>query len=230
LILSGTILVFAINSPLVSLFSNLILSCNMFGTRPREHLVKDSESELSDSASFSSKLRRSNLTNIWKTPSLNPEYDYPAALLPGNLRRTTAWIRNILEPKVAYEGPDALLSDDVLTIHTTLLALQDHHLSRYVLRFSRIHLAVATICGRATRWPSKLIEEADRVIAHFELLFGSLKHVKVPIFELDGRLYGICAPSDITRNVSNSQCFWSEFLRHQYRINISILLHTPQRI
>jgi hypothetical protein len=128
--------------------------------------------------------------------------DYSELLLPGQLRRTTAWIRDILDPTVAREGPDALRADDVLAIHTLLLVLQTHHVSQYVLRFSRIHLAVTEICGRATRWPKKLVDESDRVMAHLEMKFGSLKHIKAPLFDLDGRLSGVCERSDITKAVS----------------------------
>jgi hypothetical protein len=131
-----------------------------------------------------------------------PQPEYPQLLMPGQLRRTAAWIRDILDPVVAREGPDALRADDVLAIHTLLLALQIYDVSQYALRFSRIHLAVAEICGRATRWPKKLVDESDRVIAYLEVKFGPMKHIKVPLFDLDGRLFGICERSDITRDVS----------------------------
>jgi hypothetical protein len=171
----------------------------MLAFRPRERLAEESGSEVMDSTTITSKPWPSNPTTTWKLASLHPEYHN--ILLPGNLRRTAAWIRDILEPKVACEGPDVLLPDDVLTIHMVFLALQNHHVSQYLLRFSRIHLAVTTVCGRATRWPSKLVDEADRVIAHLEMLFGSLKHIKVQIFGAHGRLSGICDQTDITRDV-----------------------------
>jgi hypothetical protein len=176
----------------------------MFGSRPNKRPANEINTAVPILTSFSSKPWTSNPTTTWKNPSLSAEYDYHTILIPGNLRRTTAWIRDILEPKVACEGPDALLSDDALTVHTVLLALQNHDVSLHVLRFSRIHLAVSTICRRATRWPGKLIDEADRVISHFEVLFGPLQRLKVPIFGTDGRLFGICDRTDITRDVSNS--------------------------
>lgn len=128
--------------------------------------------------------------------------EVPSSIAPENLRKTAAWIRDDLDPLVAREGPQALLLDDVLTIHTLLLALQNVQIGIQALRISRIHLAVAEICGKATRWPAKLADEADRVLAHLEDSYGSLQSIRIPLFENKGRLFGICTAGDNSREVS----------------------------
>lgn len=90
--------------------------------------------------------------------------DSPAILSAANLRETAAWIRDVLDPLVAREGPNELHPDDVLTLHTTLLSLQKWPVSKWTLKYSRIGLAIMEICGKATRWPAKLADEADKYI------------------------------------------------------------------
>jgi hypothetical protein len=128
-------------------------------------------------------------------------FDVPSILSASNLRETASWIRNDLDPIVAREGPNELNPDDVLTIHSILLALQQHQISLWTLRFSRIHLACSDICGRASRWPARLADEADRVVEHLESFYGRLRDIQCPIFERGGRLWGICDPRDLTRDV-----------------------------
>jgi hypothetical protein len=197
----------------------------MFVPRPRELLAIDIELEQSE--------RRHTTSKVWSPtpPSWKRVPLYPDILTPGNLRRTAAWIRDVLDPVVACNGPGVLRADDVLTIHIVLLALQAHQMSLYVLRFSRIHLAVANICGKATRWPKMLIDESDRVIDHLVQMFGPLKDIKLPLFELDGRLHGICGPSEITRDVSFlpscSLLLTHSHLLDEYIPSVTLLSGTP---
>ena len=95
--------------------------------------------------------------------------ELPVILSPSNLRETAAWIRDVLDPLVAREGPVELHPDDVLTLHTILLNLQKWPISRWTLRYSRIGLAIVLICGKCTRWPAKLADEADKYEHYVEL-------------------------------------------------------------
>lgn len=127
---------------------------------------------------------------------------YPDSLHVVNLRKTSAWIRDELDPLMAREGPNELHPDDVLTLHNVFLDLQQHQVSLATMQFSRIHLAVAEVCGKATRWPKKLADEADRVIMCLEGYYGPLKTVRTPLYEVGGRLHGISEPRDLTRDVN----------------------------
>ena len=80
---------------------------------------------------------------------------------PDFLRQQTRWIRDDLDPQVARDGPDALHSNDILTLDEFLRRLLVSKLPLEDIRFSRLHLAVLAICARATRWPTKLIEKAE---------------------------------------------------------------------
>jgi hypothetical protein len=122
------------------------------------------------------------------------------------LRKTAAWIRDDLDPLVAREGPQALDPNDVLSLHSLLLDLQMEPISIHLLRTSRIYLAVREICGKATRWPSRLIDEADQVIQAWEATLGPLKNIRTPLYEKGGRLHGICDPSQTEREV-RINCF-----------------------
>lgn len=130
------------------------------------------------------------------------EAEYPASLHVVNLRQTSAWIRDDLDRLIARQGPNALHPDDVLTLHSIFLNLQQHKISLATMRFSRIHLAVSDVCGKATRWPKKLADEADRVVLLFEECFGPLKAIRTPLYEVGGQLHGISEPRDLTRDVS----------------------------
>ncbi|KAF2396353.1 hypothetical protein EJ06DRAFT_585235 [Trichodelitschia bisporula] len=72
-------------------------------------------------------------------------------------------------------------------------------LNRDILRFSRIHLAVSEMCGKATRWPACLADEAERVVKAIEEVFGKISSIGVCLFEPGGRLWGVIAPGDGTK-------------------------------
>lgn len=129
--------------------------------------------------------------------------DYPRSLHVVNLRKMSAWIRDTLDPLMARDGPNALHPDDVLTLHNIFLDLQHHQISLATLQFSRIHLAVSVVCGKATRWPSKLADEADRVILCLQSCHGPLELVQTtPLYEVGGRLHGISEPRHLTKDVT----------------------------
>lgn len=121
-----------------------------------------------------------------------PCNEVPTILCPFPLRSSASRIRDILDPLVAREGPNALLPEDVLAVHNLLAALRKFAVPQDVIRFSRIHFAVADICGKATRWPTSLAERADVVTRRFEAMFGPIKELRPPLFEMGGRLWGIC--------------------------------------
>ena len=119
-----------------------------------------------------------------------------------HLRETAGWIRDDLDPLVARDGPQGLDPNDVLTLHSLLLDLQIEPVSIHLLRFSRIFLAVRDICGKATRWPSKIVDEADRLVEYWEDAVGPLENIRTPLYEKGGRLSGICLPTQTEREAS----------------------------
>jgi hypothetical protein len=126
----------------------------------------------------------------------------PSILSTTALRETASWIRDVLDPAVAREGCTQLQPDDVLTLHNLLIALRQYSVPLSTIRCSRIHLAVAEICGKATRWPAKLCDEADFVVRELELTFGPLGNIQPPLFERGGRLWNICDQTQLSRTVS----------------------------
>ena len=118
-----------------------------------------------------------------------------------HLRHQARWIRDDLDPQVACNGPDALHSDDILTLDEFLRRLLTSTPSLSSIRFSRLHLAIRSISGQATRWPSKLIERADAVRASWEKEYGSLQDLAIPLYEPGGRLYGVCKPEDLSKEL-----------------------------
>jgi hypothetical protein len=130
------------------------------------------------------------------------EENLPLHLRRECLRALASRIRDELDPIIAREGPKALHPDDALDIHTVLLDLTQHRISVYSIRYSSIHLAVEAICGKATRWPSKLADLADHVKEEFALAYGPLQKLKPVLFGHGGRLWGVCRPADVTKAVS----------------------------
>jgi hypothetical protein len=118
---------------------------------------------------------------------------------PEFLRQQARWIRDDLDPQVARDGPDALHSDDLLTLDSFLRKLLSSKMPFEDIQFSRLHLAIIVICGKATRWPSKLIERADALQAKWEDEHGCLKSILPLLYEPGGRLNGICKPEDLTK-------------------------------
>jgi hypothetical protein len=126
----------------------------------------------------------------------------PSILSSSALRETASWIRDVLDPAVAREGSGQLQPDDVLTLHNLLIALRQYSVPLSTIRYSRIHLAVSEICGKATRWPAKLCDEADLVVQELEAAFGPLRNIPVLLFEKGGRLWNICGQTQLSNSVS----------------------------
>ncbi|KAI4846804.1 hypothetical protein E4T44_04863 [Aureobasidium sp. EXF-8845] len=80
------------------------------------------------------------------------------------LKNRVSWIRDELDPLVAREGPGSLGPDIVIVLFKFFEQLRTPHLTVEAVRDSRLHFALLTIAGRATRWPIKLIDEAEHII------------------------------------------------------------------
>lgn len=122
----------------------------------------------------------------------------PSVYNPEYLLRQSRWIRDDLDLQVARDGPDALHSNDILTLDEFLRRLLTSNIDLGDIRLSRIHLAIEAIAGKATRWPVKLIDKAEVLRDKWEKQYGSLKNLTVPLYESGGRLYGIARPEDVT--------------------------------
>lgn len=125
------------------------------------------------------------------------------------LRQRASWIRDGLDPRIARDGPDCMHPDDVLTLHELFVGLQEADLSISTLRYSRIHVAILEVSGKATRWPKRLAEECDKVVEVWTKKYGKLSDIRPRLFKPDGRLYGVCTGRELTRDVS-------ALLRHEH--------------
>ncbi|KAG9952593.1 hypothetical protein KCU85_g1956, partial [Aureobasidium melanogenum] len=117
------------------------------------------------------------------------------------LRGRVSWIRDELDPNVARDGPDFLRPDNVITLFKFFEQLRTSHLTLEAIRDSRIHLALIEISRRATRWPVRLIEEAEEIVLEWESEWGPLSSVKVNLYDTGGRLHGISTPEDLQREI-----------------------------
>jgi hypothetical protein len=99
---------------------------------------------------------------------------------PQHLTSMAHWIRNTLDLQIAPSGPEAHSSNDLLDIDSFLRSLLSYAggLSLETLRSTRIHLAVLEICGRATRWPLKVIERAEAIGQVWENRYGALSGIR----------------------------------------------------
>lgn len=114
------------------------------------------------------------------------------------LKEQARWIRDTLDVQVAQDGPEALHSDDILTLDELLRGLVGSGISLEDIRYSRIHLVVNEIAGRATRWPRKLIEKCETLKTAWEQSYGPLQDLGTPLYEPGGRLHGICKAEDLS--------------------------------
>ncbi|KAH9822002.1 hypothetical protein Tdes44962_MAKER04899 [Teratosphaeria destructans] len=129
-------------------------------------------------------------TPIRPTSMISPEY----------LREQTRWIRDVLDQEVAREGPDSIHAEDILKLDELIRQLRDSDLGVRDIKYSRIHLAMLEISGRATRWPRVVIERCDAVAEVWEQKFGRLQDLGTCLYEEGGRLYGVCRPEDTSKD------------------------------
>jgi putative methyltransferase len=120
-----------------------------------------------------------------------------------HLRSLTKWIRDDLDTLVAREGPNVLQPDDVLTLHETFVALQHAtSITALDLRATGIHRAVHDVAGVATRWPSRLCDDCDIIIASWTAKFGPFCQLHPFLYGRGGRLEGIASAAEHSREVS----------------------------
>jgi len=119
------------------------------------------------------------------------------------LKSLTKWIRDDLDLVVAREGPHILRPDDVLLLHETFLALrQATHITSNDLRATGIHRAIQDIAGVATRWPSRLCDDCDKIVALWTGRFGPFGELHPFLYGRGGRLEGIASVHEHSREVS----------------------------
>ncbi|GAB7361818.1 hypothetical protein MBLNU230_g1860t1 [Neophaeotheca triangularis] len=133
---------------------------------------------------------------MFRTRTFLPQ---PDDLSAEALRKKARWIRDVLDPRIAQNGAEALKADEILTLDEFLRKLLTTTINVDDLRYSRMHLAVSDIAGCATRWPSRLIARCNALIDAWEGQFGPLKAMGTPLYEPGGRLHGICKPTDLSR-------------------------------
>lgn len=115
------------------------------------------------------------------------------------LKQATHWIRDDLDILVAREGPDILRPDDVLTLHELFVALRHSNtITALDLRATGIHRAVKVIAGIATRWPSRLCDDCDKIVSIWQSRFGRFEDLYPFLYGRSGRLEGIASPSEHT--------------------------------
>ncbi|KAH0080287.1 hypothetical protein KCU84_g17117, partial [Aureobasidium melanogenum] len=117
------------------------------------------------------------------------------------LKGRVSWIRDELDPIVARDGPDTLRPDTVIILFKLFEQLRTSYLTLEAIRDSRIHLALIEISRRATRWPVRLIEEAEEIVLKWESEWGPLSSIKVNLYNTGGRLHGISTPEDLQREL-----------------------------
>jgi hypothetical protein len=131
-------------------------------------------------------------------PSTPPAVD----LSRPRLKSLAVWIRDDLDLLVAREGPNVLQPDDVLTLHETFVALRlAPDITALDLRATGIHHAVQDVAGVATRWPGRLCDDCDKIIALWSARFGPLNELHPFLYGRGGRLEGIANATECSREV-----------------------------
>jgi hypothetical protein len=136
--------------------------------------------------------------SAWKLPART---DQAAVLDLQYLKGRVSWIRDDLDPLVARDGPNTLGPDTVVILFKFFEQLRTSYLSLETIRDSRIHLALIDIARRATRWPCRLIDEAEEIILKWESEWGPLSSIRVNLYDTSGRLHGVSTPEDVQREL-----------------------------
>ncbi|KAF2827837.1 hypothetical protein CC86DRAFT_444974 [Ophiobolus disseminans] len=136
------------------------------------------------------------------------------------LKQLTKWIRDDLDLLVARQGPNALHPDDVLTLHDTFVELRyNTDITVLDLRATGIHRAIQDIAGVATRWPGRLCDDCDKIIALWTERFGLLSALHPFLFGRGGRLEGIASATEYSREALLKR--WSETCPEKLRSKVS---------
>jgi hypothetical protein len=128
-----------------------------------------------------------------------PEYANGVPFDEDYLHEQARFIRDILDPQVAQNGPNALGAEDLLTLDELFRRLRSSSITRQELHYSRIHRAIYAIAGGGTRWPKRMIARCDMLLKVWEERLGSLSGLGTPLYGARGRLEGICTPVDFDR-------------------------------
>ncbi|KAH7066617.1 hypothetical protein BKA63DRAFT_582788 [Paraphoma chrysanthemicola] len=136
-------------------------------------------------------------------PSTPPAVD----LSRSRLKALAKWVRDDLDVLVAREGPDVLRPDDVLTLHEIFIALrQSSNITALDLRATGIHRAVQDVAGVATRWPGRLCDDCDKIIALWQAKFGPFNQLRPFLYGRGGRLEGIASVTEYSRERWSEAC------------------------
>ncbi|KAH6872240.1 hypothetical protein BKA58DRAFT_314118 [Alternaria rosae] len=128
------------------------------------------------------------------TPPVHPDLSRP------RLKQIARWICDELDLRVARDGPDVLRPNDVLTLHETFVSLrQAQNITISVLRATGIHKAVQDIAGVATRWPSRLCDDCDKIVDSWTAKFGPFSEIHPFLYGRGGRLEGIASIHEYSR-------------------------------
>lgn len=131
-----------------------------------------------------------------------PETPPLADLSRTRLREIAAWIRDELDPIIAQDGPRRLGADDVLMLHEIFQALRiSSTISVLDLRATGIHKAILEVAGTATRWPGRLADDCDRIIAVWTSKFGRLEALRPFMYGRGGRLEGVAKVTEFSEEV-----------------------------
>ncbi|KAF2148526.1 hypothetical protein K461DRAFT_248039, partial [Myriangium duriaei CBS 260.36] len=122
-------------------------------------------------------------------------------LEPETLRKQARWIRDELDPMVSRHGPNSLKPDQVVMVFKFLELLRRSRVSIEHIRYSRLHMAISCISNTATRWPRLVIDEADKLLENWTTRYGDIREIGIVLYEEGGRLFGVCAPHDISKEV-----------------------------
>lgn len=120
------------------------------------------------------------------------------------LKQLAHWIRDDLDLLVAREGPDVLRPDDVVMLHELFVALrQSTAITALDLRATGVHKAVKDIASIATRWPKRLCDDCDKVLALWTSKFGPLDELHPFLYGRRGRLEGIASLAEYSSEVGH---------------------------
>lgn len=137
-------------------------------------------------------------------PPNHPPIMYPI-ISPVNisrprLKQLATWIRDDLDILVAREGPDVLRPDDLLILHDTFVTFRvADNITVSDLRATGIHKAVQDISGVATRWPSRLCDDCDKIISVWQAKFGPFRNLHPLLYGRGGRLEGVSSIMEHSR-------------------------------
>ena len=117
------------------------------------------------------------------------------------IRYWTSQIRDTAAARVRWGGEDVIDSVTIDKVYSLLSNLKDIKVTVEMLKYSRVHKALAEIAKSGSGWSTALMWKAEMLLLVWEEALGPLKELRADLWCEGGRLEGLKRFDDLSEDV-----------------------------